>query len=234
MSKGRVLPAGHRTLLLRHSSGIWVPLRGPSGAVLHSRPHFPKASRLPPTPNPLLLRAAPWPMPSRGHRGCNSRLPVGAFGAGGVQRDFAPLAFLVPIFPFAFFSALKQASFLRSHSRRSLASGKRKRTFPGIGGPFRGRDFLGRASCFFCPGSPVSFTFAPDVPEQRSRTRHPPWEGAACAPPARSECGEDAKQTATARMRILAQILKKHISLPFLLSPFSSPVLPCSAPLLPS
>lgn len=88
---------------------------------------------------------------------------------------------------------------------------------------------LGCASCFLCPSSPVSSTFAPDVPEQRSRTR--PWEGEACAPRARSERGEDAKRTAMARMQTPAQIPEKNILLPFLLSPFC-PALPSSAPLL--
>lgn len=87
---------------------------------------------------------------------------------------------------------------------------------------------LGCTSCFFCPGSPVSSTFAPDVPEQRSRTRHPPSEGAACAPLALSGRGEDVKPTAKARMQTPTQIL-----LPFFLSPFC-PSLPSSAPLLPS
>lgn len=87
---------------------------------------------------------------------------------------------------------------------------------------------LGRESCFFCPGFPVSSTFAPDVPEQRSRTQHRPWEDAACAPRARSERGADAKRTAT------AQIPEKNTPLSFLRSPFSCPALPCSAPLLPS
>lgn len=99
-------------------------------------PRFPGCLQL---LTPLLREALPWPLPIRGH---NCRLPVDTVGAGGVQRDCAPLAFLVPIFPFAFFSALKQVSFLRSPFPQSLASGKRKSTFPGIGGPFWGRVFL--------------------------------------------------------------------------------------------
>lgn len=42
------------------------------------------------------------------------------------------------IFPFAFFIAWKEASFLQSGSRRSLASSRRKRTFPRVGGPSGG------------------------------------------------------------------------------------------------
>ncbi len=64
---------------------------------------------------------------------------------------------------------------------------------------------LGRASCFFCPSSPVSSTFAPDVPDQRSRTQPQPREGAASAPRARSGRGEDATRTATTRMQTPAQ-----------------------------
>lgn len=87
---------------------------------------------------------------------------------------------------------------------------------------------LGRASCFFCPDSPVS-SFAPDVPEQRSRTQHQPRECAVSAPRARSGRGEDAKWTATTRMQNPAQIPEKNIALPFRLFPLFSPGLPCSA-----
>lgn len=93
---------------------------------------------------------------------------------------------------------------------------------------------LGRASCFFCPDSPVCSTFAPDVPEQRSRTQHQPWEGAASAPRVRSGRGEDAKWTATTRMQTPAQIPENNIALPFRLFPLSSPALPSSAQLFPS
>lgn len=89
---------------------------------------------------------------------------------------------------------------------------------------------LGRASCFFCPGSPVSSTFVPDVPEQRSRTRHQPWEGAACEPPARSGRGEYAKGLQWPGCRPQAQIPGEDTRLPFPLSPLR----PRSDPLLPS
>lgn len=39
----------------------------------------------------------------------------------------------------------------------------------------------------FLPGSPVSSTFAPDVPGRRSRTWHQPWADTACAPGGRSK-----------------------------------------------
>ena len=93
---------------------------------------------------------------------------------------------------------------------------------------------LGRASCFFCPSSPVSSTFAPDVPDQRSRTQPQPREGAASAPRARSGRGEDATRTATTRMQTPAQIPERNIALPLRLFPLSSPALPDSAQLCPS
>lgn len=87
-----------------------------AGAPAELRP------RLLGAPVPRWPRVAPWPPPRPRLRPARRRPP-----ARGVRRRVFPLAFVL---------ALQEApAFLRSHSRRVLASGRREGRLPRIGGP---------------------------------------------------------------------------------------------------
>lgn len=88
-------------------------------------------------PSPLADTASASAQTSQQPQAAGGRPPSRPRAAGLCLFGLHP-----PIFPFSFLPALKEASFLRFHSERSLASGKKERAFPPDRRPFCGSVYL--------------------------------------------------------------------------------------------